>query len=420
MIEEDSQANIAVFLPLIMALWMSYLLGLALVDHSFYPRPIFPPRYYLLHGLDALVGLGLVLWPQARAWLGRAYVPLLIAMMSVVPVFIAQMTTMQLPPGPASSPESVLLRTMPPLFMALVLTAWQYGWPAVIIYTVGVALCSLGPQLLFARPAAAGLPPSLAVVAIETISFLVVGYFISALIRQLRRQRQALAQANARLTDYAATLEDLTISRERNRMARELHDTLAHTLSALSIQLEAVGAYWEVDPAAAQRMLDTAIGATRSGLQETRRALKSLRASPLDNLGVSRALRQIADEAAARAGLRLELDLPDHLPALPAALEQCLYRVAQEATANVAHHADAQTLALRLSADNGAITLQIRDDGRGFIPERAAAAGHFGLAGMRERAQLLGGALTIISQPGRGTTVQLDIRDATDEGADLR
>lgn len=146
------------------------------------------------------------------------------------------------------------------------------------------------------------------------LGFLVVGYFISTLMRMFQQQQAALAQANAQLINYAATQEDLTISRERNRMARELHDTLAHTLSALSVQLETINAYWEVDPAAAQRMLTTALSVTRAGLQETRRALKSLRASPLDDLGLIQALRQIATETATRANLRLNLQIPERLP----------------------------------------------------------------------------------------------------------
>lgn len=408
MLADDPDINGLDILPLMLILWICYLAGLALVDHTLYPQAIFPPRYYLLHAIDLLAALGLVLWPGGRRRLGPIFLPLIIVMMALAPLLLAQITTFPQPPGPASSPEGVLLRTMPLLFLGLVLAAWQYGWPAVVLFSAGAALATLGAHALAPRPGGPAQAAPLAAVAIETISFLAVGYFISALIRQLRRQRQALARANARLSDYAAALEDLTISRERNRMARELHDTLAHTLSALSVRLEAVSAYVEVDPPAARRMLDGALAATRSGLQETRRALKALRASPLDDLGALGALRQLAEEAAARAGLRLELELPARLPALPEAVEQCLYRVAQEATANAAQHAAARTLRVALRAD-GAICLRISDDGRGFAPEQAGATGHFGLAGMRERAQMAGADLTIASRPGEGTVVTLSL-----------
>jgi signal transduction histidine kinase len=405
----DSHTNAITLLPVTAGLWLGYVLALLAIDRLFYARPIFPPWYYLINASDALAVLGLALWPPGRAWLGRAFVPLVIGLLSVVPVLMSQMVLMWLPPSPSGGPEAMLVRTMPLLVMALVLTAWQYGWRAVIAFSAGMALLTLGLHLFFFRPGGPSLLPPVTVVIMQTISFLVVGYFISTLMRQLQRQQAALAQANAKLTDYAATLEDLTISRERNRMARELHDTLAHTLSALSVQLETTSAYWEVDPAAAQRLLATALNVTRDGLQETRRALKSLRASPLDDLGLAQALRQIASETAARANLRLNLQVPERLPALPATVEQCLYRVAQEATANVAYHANAQTLTVQLSCRDG-ITLRVSDDGQGFTPQQAETAGHFGLAGMRERAQLVGGALTITSQPGQGTTILLTMQ----------
>ena len=410
MSEKDVQPNVMRLLPLTVGLWLAYLLALWAIDFLFYARPLFPPLYYLINGLIALAALGLALWPQGYTALAKVFLPAVIGLLSVVPVGLAQVMTMRLPPSPASGPEAVLLRTMPLLFMALVLTAWQYGWWYVVLFSGGTALFTLGLHLYFFRPGGPSLWPPVTAVVIQTISFLVVGYFISTLMRRLKQQQDSLAQANAQLASYAATLEELTISRERNRMARELHDTLAHTLSALSVQLETVKAYWEVDPAAAQHMLDKSLTATRSGLQETRRALKSLRASPLDGLGLGLALRKLAEETAQRANLRLHLALPEYLPALPPAVEQCIYRVAQEATANVAHHANARSLTVQLTC-NGEVALRVSDDGRGFDPRQAEAAGHFGLSGMCERAELVGGTLTVASRPGEGTTIELIIKD---------
>jgi signal transduction histidine kinase len=327
----------------------------------------------------------------------------------VVPVISGNLILPPSGPGPAYSLESIMLRQMPFLLIPLILVAWRYGWRYVILFSGGIALFMLGLDLFYYRPGGPSLLPPVTVVAIQTISFLAVGYFISALMRRLKQQQDSLAQANAQLADYAAALEELTISRERNRMARELHDTLAHTLSALSVQLETVKAYWEVDPAAAQHMLEKSLKATRSGLGETRRALKSLRASPLDDLGLALALRKLAEETAARASLRLDLLLPEHLPALAADVEQCIYRVAQEAVTNVAHHANAHTLTLQLSVNGPQVTLLVRDDGVSFDVRHGEASGHYGLSGMRERAQLAGGQLKIDSQKGGGTTIQLRI-----------
>jgi signal transduction histidine kinase len=391
-------------------LWLSYVLALTVIDHLLYPVPLFPTLYYVVNGLNALLVLGLAAWTDLRHWLGRAFLPVVIVLMSVSPIIINQIFLMGMPSGPASIPENMTLRLMPILFMALALTAWQYQWKQVVWFSLGLAAFRLALYYVLPRPAGQQALPPITALTVQTISLLVVGYFITSLMRQLRAQHASLTQANTQLADYAATLEELTISRERNRLARELHDTLAHTLSALSVQLETVKAYMEVDPSTAQTMVDQSLAVTRSGLQETRRALKSLRASPLDDLGLLLALRQMLTETAARANLQLNLSLPEYLPVLSTAIEQCIYRVAQEAAANVVHHAQAQLLTVRLSVAP-CIDLEIRDDGQGFDVHSAEAAGHYGLSGLRERAQLVCGMLTISSRPGQGTTIRLVIED---------
>ena len=396
-------------LQLAVALWFAYLLALLAIDHVFYPRPIFPSRYYVINSLTALAALSLVLWRQAQTRLGRGFLPLIIGLMSLIPIISSNLVVLGLPPNTANRPEAIMLRILPVLFMALVLTAWQYHWPIVVLFSIGINLFALGLHVLFYRPGGASLLPPATILLIQTISFLLVGYFISVLMARLKQQQTALEQAHARLIDYAGTLEELTLSRERNRLARELHDTLAHTLSALSVQLETTKAYWDVDPLAAQTLLDTALLATRSGLQETRRALKALRAAPLEDLGLLLALRQLVEENAARASLTLTLMLPPQLPTLSPAVEQSLYRITQEALANAVHHAQARALSFAITADQGVLILLVQDDGRGFDVRRTASAGHFGLPGMQERAALVGGELTIISAPGAGTTVQFRV-----------
>jgi signal transduction histidine kinase len=247
---------------------------------------------------------------------------------------------------------------------------------------------------------------------IRTISFVAVGIFVGQLMTRLRRQQKSLEDANARLTHYASTLESLTVSRERNRMAHELHDTLAHSLTAISVQLETVKAYWSVDRRKAREQLDRSLAMTKSGVEETRRALKSLRATPLEELGLILAIRSLAESAAARAGAKLHLTLPDRLPALSPDVEQCLYRITQEALENAAAHAHPKTLTVRLDLGGAGLTLFVQDDGTGFDPVEADKSGHFGLVGMRERAKLVGGQVFIDSQPDQGTTVRLEIGGA--------
>lgn len=404
-----ARPDIQALLPLTAILWLCYLLGLCLVDNWLFPQPIFGSLHYGLNGALALAALALVSRSRRRSGGWHLLVPALIVCMSVVPLLTGHASGHQLPPHEANRPESIILRHMPLLMMALVLTAWQYGWRHVVAYTACISLLTLwlygggdlGPR------ARAPLAP-LTIMLIQAASFLVVGYYVSALIGRLHHEEQRLREANARLAEQATTVEELAISRERNRMARELHDTLAHTLSALSVQLETAKAYGRVDPDAAHAILETALSATRAGLQETRRALRALRAQPIEELGLPLALRELVGDAAERADLALEADIPPKVPALSPTLEQCLYRIAQEAVSNAVHHANARHLRIALQVSDK-VTLCVADDGRGISPDQLDQPGHYGLAGMRERAERVGGTLTIESPPEGGTVVQLTL-----------
>jgi signal transduction histidine kinase len=244
---------------------------------------------------------------------------------------------------------------------------------------------------------------------IQTVIFLAVGFSISFLMNRLRRQQQSLEAANTHLSHYASTLDHLATSQERNRLARELHDTLAHTLSGLSVQLETMKAYWEVDNQTARSILDKSLLSAHNGLEETRRALKALRASPLDDLGLALAISNMARESAARAKINLNLLMTDTIPALTPDIEQCVYRIAQEAVTNVINHAQAKNLLLKLEYADRKVTLEVHDDGIGFNADSIGEFGHLGLVGMRERAQLIGGSLNITSKPGEGTAILLKV-----------
>jgi signal transduction histidine kinase len=243
----------------------------------------------------------------------------------------------------------------------------------------------------------------------QVVSFLVVGFFINIMVGWLHKQRRSLEEANAKLTNYAQTLEDLSVTKERNRIAQELHDTLSHTMSGLSVQLETMKAYWDVDPSTARKRLDKSLIAIRSGLEETRRILMALRAKPLEELGLAQAIRQMAEEAATHAGIHLDLMVADDMPSLSPSTEQCFFRVAQEAITNVIKHAKAKRLTVKLESKENKVTLTVQDDGIGFEVNDSNGAKHFGLLGMEERVRLAKGELNITSQPGVGTTVKLTI-----------
>jgi two-component system NarL family sensor kinase len=216
-----------------------------------------------------------------------------------------------------------------------------------------------------------------------------------------------IAVERARL--FAAS-EELGATRERNRLAREIHDTLAQGLSAIALQLEAADALLDTDAgsAQAQEAVRRALGLARANLDEARRSVLDLRAAPLEGRTLADALARLVESVDGTDGLRAAFKAAGAARPLPAAVEAGLYRVAQEAIANVQRHARATRLVVKLLATPERIDLLVYDDGAGFDPERPPA-GHFGLAGMAERVRLLGGDLRIESAPGRGTRVHASV-----------
>jgi signal transduction histidine kinase len=321
---------------------------------------------------------------------------------------------LKLPQAPLSNVEGMVLRQMPVLMIALVLVAWHYQTWTLVAYTLLLSICELAfvlPSTQFEDPKSISY---IFTIIIRTVCFLVVGIFINQLISSLRTEQNSLKIANQKLTHYASTLENLTISRERNRMSRELHDTVVHALSGLSVQLETTKAYLDIDINTASTLLDQSLESTRKGLTETRRALKSLRANPLEDLGLIQAIQQLARSAAERAKLNLEIDLPKQEIILPPDVEQCVYRITQEAVENVVHHANAKYLGINLTVNEKDLQLVIRDDGIGFDPKMDSSIGHYGIIGMMERAQLVGGDITLTSKPNQGTTILLAIKGYTE------
>jgi signal transduction histidine kinase len=242
---------------------------------------------------------------------------------------------------------------------------------------------------------------------VRTVFFLVAGHMIAHIMQRQRDQRQSLLEANRQLRHYAATLEQLAVTQERNRMSRELHDTLSHTLSGLAVQLEASRSLWRSAPERSYAMLEDSLLATRTGLTESRKAIQALRASPLEDLGLALALRNLAESAAGRAGAILSLEILPVLEKLAPDVEQCIFRVAQESLENVVRHSEAQHLTVQLVREDTRLVLGIHDDGRGFDPAQVDPNKQFGLKGLRERVAMFAGELQIHSQPGQGTTIRL-------------
>jgi len=220
----------------------------------------------------------------------------------------------------------------------------------------------------------------------------------------------ALVSLAIERTRLAATTAQLAALEERNRLAREIHDTLAQSLAAISMQLETADARAEAGgDARLAAMVRRALTLTRSTLEEARRSVTDLRTPPLEGRTLAESLRALGGELRGVAERPVQLDVVgEDDGGLPAAVEVGLYRIAREALTNVARHARATKARLHLTREQGRVRMRIEDDGTGFDPN-GVPPGRFGLLGMSERARLLGGSLRVESAPGEGTVVQVDV-----------
>jgi signal transduction histidine kinase len=401
-----------VFRWLVSARLVFLLLGLVLKWLPGEPRTL---RYPLPAIVESTFLLGYLSWPWLRARLGRAFLPPALLVASAGPIFEQALTVvLRLRAGvPAATVAQDMWLLFFVLAVPLILTSWHYNLIAVAAFCASTAILDMLLYLPLAVVWRIRYVNVLSLTFVRSLLFALVGYVIVRLVRGQREQQASLKRANARLARYATTLEQLTVSRERNRLARELHDTLAHTLSAVAVQLEAARSLWESKPGAAREMLEQALASTRGGLGEARGAIHALRADRIEDLGLALAIRDLARSAAARADLSLELHIPESVSPqgmdLDPAVEQTTYRIADEALANAVRHARARDLLVCLERSAGELKLTVADDGQGFDTTLPPPEGHYGLLGMRERADLVGGTLTVQSTPGKGTTVQFNI-----------
>lgn len=218
-------------------------------------------------------------------------------------------------------------------------------------------------------------------------------------------QRARLAAEHTQAAARLATIE------ERNRLAREIHDTLAQGLAAITLQLETADALGEQRPQRAREAIRRALALARANLEEARRSVSDLRAVPLQNRTLIEALRELVQETERDGSTVIYHYAPEDFPLLPPRLEAGLYRIAQEALTNVRKHAAASHVRVSLVQEEDELCLYIYDNGRGFQVDQMLAprtrpdarTEHFGLTGMNERVKLLGGTLCIDSTPGSGT-----------------
>ena len=230
-----------------------------------------------------------------------------------------------------------------------------------------------------------------------------VGVFTQMTVNE-SKARAALAEANLKLREYAVQAEELAVVRERNRLAREIHDGLGHYLTAINIQIKAAEAVSGQDPALAREALSKAQALAEEALADVRRSVSALRADPTTSRPLPETLAMLLGELKTSQVLTQFVLEGAPRPLDPQA-EFTFYRAAQEGITNVRKHANARKVTLSLVYTPAAVRLALQDDGAGS----GDASGGFGLVGLKERAELLGGSLTIDTAPGRGFTLTLEL-----------
>jgi two-component system, NarL family, sensor kinase len=217
----------------------------------------------------------------------------------------------------------------------------------------------------------------------------------------------AIAIERARLFTQSAELGAIE---ERNRIARDIHDTLAQGLTAIALQLETADALLEVgtETERIRQSVTQALHLTRQNLEEARRSVLDLRAAPLEGKRLDEAIEELLTDWARRRKVQAQFELIGTARTLPVRVEIGCYRIVQEALTNIGRHAHAKQVCIRLTLLPNHIHLMIEDDGRGF-DVAAIAPDRYGLVGMNERARLLEGGFEVCSTPGQGTQLQITI-----------
>jgi signal transduction histidine kinase len=229
-------------------------------------------------------------------------------------------------------------------------------------------------------------------------------------LHELEQSREQLHQLTAGLL--------MAREEERTAVAREIHDVLGQTLTALKMDVSWVGARSPADaPPAVRQKLTAMSGLIDDTIVTVRRLATSLRPGVLDDLGLTAAVEWQAQEFEQRTGIRCVLRATVDDETLDPHVSTALFRILQESLTNVARHSRASLVTVTLEDSGTDLVLEVRDDGVGIPPAAAANTRSIGLAGMRERAQLAGGGLSISGTPGVGTTVRAQVPRGAEAGA---
>jgi NarL family two-component system sensor histidine kinase YdfH len=237
---------------------------------------------------------------------------------------------------------------------------------------------------------------------------LVIGYALQQTRARTQMQRllHELEQAHQQLAEDAIRIEELTRAAERQRMARELHDTLAQGLAGLILQLEAVKAHLVARrEERALEIVTQAMGRARTSLATARSAIDDLRTVAMPSIDLRQALEEETLRFTAATGILCTTQFAP-FSSIPLVLGESIRRSVAEGLLNIARHAQASQVWVCVTEHEQKLTIEVRDNGIGFDPEALSKPGHYGMLGLRERARLLGGQLVVHTAPGEGTTLR--------------
>ncbi len=224
---------------------------------------------------------------------------------------------------------------------------------------------------------------------------------------QMQQMAERLDGLNQQLREYAVQAEELATTKERNRLAREIHDSLGHFLTVINVQLEAARVVLDSDQQAAYQALEKAQTLVKDGLSEVRRSVAALRASPMEGQPLTKAIERLVEECQ-ESGIRCEWKVSGEVRELPARIEHALYRAVQEGLTNVRKHARASSVKVELDyAAENEVSLLIEDNGVGLDLDKVEDG--FGLFGLRERVHLLNGRVSLRGAKSEGASLEVVI-----------
>ena len=243
----------------------------------------------------------------------------------------------------------------------------------------------------------------------ETLVFGLGVFFVLQLTSKViseRQMKQKLAQANEQLRDYAQKVEELATVQERNRIARDIHDSLGHALTSLNIQMQTAVKLWKKEPIQAYFFLTQAQSLGRTAMQEVRKSISTLREDAKVERPLEARIETLIDDYRRGTGLFICTNI-SRCGLVPKPIAKAIYRIVQESLTNIFKYAEATEVQIKLKTTPEEFDLSVEDNGKGFDPMQNLSG--FGLRGMQERVTAVNGEIEVITSPGKGCRIEVKI-----------